>query len=146
MGARPLNRPIVGMALEQTPVPGRDAFARCWRETSTMAIEQGSVKWVGSTPIGAELLATLAASGTGTWCWDASSGRVRWDETLEALSGLPPGGFGETFEAWLETLHPEEVERILAQVNGAIEHRSSYHFEHRTIWPDGTVRWSAAGK
>ena len=88
-----------------------------------------------------ELKAALAASGTGTWCWDAASGRVRWDSTLEALSGLPPGGFGATFEAWLETLHPDEVDSILAQVNDAIERRSSYHFEHRTIWPDGTVRW-----
>ena len=60
---------------------------------------------------------------------------------LEALSGLPPGGFGATFDAWLETLHPDEVDSILAQVNDAIERRSSYHFEHRTIWPDGTVRW-----
>ena len=94
-----------------------------------------------SSFVGDELRAALAASGTGTWCWDAASGQVRWDSTLEALSGLPPGGFAATFEAWLETLHPEEIDSILAKVNYAIERRSSYHFEHRTIWPDGTVRW-----
>lgn len=107
------------------------------REASGVTVERD---FVDSAP-GAELMATLAASGTGTWRWDAATGEVRWDATLEALSGLPPGGFGATFEAWLETLHPEEVDSILAQVNDAIERRSSYHFEHRTIWPDGTVRW-----
>ena len=94
-----------------------------------------------TTRVGTELLETLAASGTGTWRWDVSTGEVAWDVTLEALSGLPPGGFGRTFDAWMGTLHPDEVDSILAQVNDAIERRGSYHFEHRTIWPDGTERW-----
>ncbi len=111
------------------------------REAIGVTVDRESVERVDSALLGADLLETLAASGTGTWWWDAASGQVRWDTTLEALSGLPPGGFGATFEAWLETLHPEEVDSILAQVNDAIERRSSYHFEHRTIWPDGTVRW-----
>ena len=83
----------------------------------------------------------LAASGTGTWRWDVSSGVVHWDETIEALAGLPPGAFGATYEAWRATLHPDEVETILELVNDAIERRSCYHFEHRVIWPDGTERW-----
>ncbi|MGZ7013193.1 MAG: SpoIIE family protein phosphatase [Acidimicrobiales bacterium] len=106
-----------------------------------MTLDQQPTGGIESIPVGAELLATLAASGTGTWCWDVASGQVRWDTTLEALSGLPPGGFGATFEAWLETLHPDEVDSILAEVDDAIARRGSYHFEHRTIWPDGTVRW-----
>ena len=105
-----------------------------------MTSDQRTVKSV-TAGVGAELLDTLAASGTGTWRWDASTGEVAWDPTLEALSGLPPGGFGGTFDAWMDTLHPDEVESILAQVNDAIERRGAYHFEHRTIWPDGTVRW-----
>ena len=83
----------------------------------------------------------LAASGTGTWRWDMSSGVVEWDETLEALSGLRPGTFGSTYEAWVATLHPDEVESILELVNDAIERRGSYHFEHRAMWPDGSERW-----
>ena len=83
----------------------------------------------------------LAASRTGTWRWDAASGEVRWDKTMEALSGLPPGGFGSTFDAWKATLHPDEIEDIFAKVDEAIANLGAYHFEHRTIWPDGTVRW-----
>ncbi len=83
----------------------------------------------------------LAASRTGTWRWDAASGEVRWDATLEALSGLGPGEFGSTFDAWKATLHPDEVDAIFAKVDEAIAVLGPYHFEHRTIWPDGTVRW-----
>ena len=110
------------------------------RDFPEVTSDQRTVKSV-TADVGAELLDTLAASGTGTWRWDASTGEVAWDATLEALSGLPPGGFGGTFDAWMDTLHPDEVEAILAQVNDAIERRGSYHFEHRAIWPDGTVRW-----
>jgi len=92
-------------------------------------------------PAGEELRAVLAASRIGTWRWDVATGEVLWDTTLEELSGLPPGGFGGTFEAWLETLHPDEVDGILEEVNRAIEARDSYHFEHRTAQSDGSERW-----
>src|SRR3954447_13668741 len=79
------------------------------------------------------LQATLAASRIGTWRWDEASGAVVWDQTLEALCGLRPGEFGATYEAWLATLHPDEVSGILDVVAHARERRESYHFEHRTI-------------
>src|SRR4051794_38676634 len=60
---------------------------------------------------------------------------------MEELCGLEPGTFGSTFEAWRETLHPDERERILAVVEAAIERRGSYEFSHRAVWPDGTERW-----
>lgn len=87
------------------------------------------------------LQAALAAAGTGTWHWDASTGVVRWDPTMEALCGLAPGEFDATYDAWLESLHPDERDDILALVEDALERRSPYEFEHRTVWPDGTVRW-----
>jgi serine phosphatase RsbU (regulator of sigma subunit) len=60
---------------------------------------------------------------------------------MEALAGLGPGEFGSTYEAWLATLHPDEVDGILAKVQAAIDVLGSYHFEHRALWPDGTSRW-----
>ena len=111
------------------------------RDTVTMVSRAAPGASDAQVSPGRELSAVLAASGTGTWRWDAASGVVHWDTTLEALAGMPPGGFGSTFEAWIETLHPDEVESILEQVNAAIDQRSSYHFEHRAVWPDGTVRW-----
>jgi PAS domain S-box-containing protein len=87
------------------------------------------------------LQAALAAAGTGMWRWNAATGLVHWDATLEGLCGLNPGEFDATFEAWLATLHPDERDDILALVHDALERRGPYQFEHRTIWPDGTVHW-----
>src|SRR3954454_9882661 len=73
------------------------AQARNGWDTQTMRVDPGP----GSAAHDAttSLAAALAASRTGTWRWDAASGEVRWDATLEALSGLQPGEFGSTFEA-----------------------------------------------
>ena len=117
-----------------------------WVTATTPAWEAAAMTLDGADTHGSVaerdgLLAALAAAGTGTWRWNAATGLVRWDPTLEALCGLAPGEFDATYEAWLETLHPEERDGILALVQDALDRRSAYQFEHRTIWPDGTVRW-----
>jgi PAS domain S-box-containing protein len=103
--------------------------------------KQTTVSALGDPAVLGELRHALAASGTGTWRWESDTGIVRWDATLEALSGLEPGTFGSTFEAWIDTLHQDEVDGILTAVEAAIAARSAYHFEHRVTWPDGSVRW-----
>ena len=66
------------------------------------------------------------AARLGSWHWDMAQGITVWDEQLEAMYGLPPGGFGGTFDAWLGTVHPDDREQVLAVVQEALESRSSY--------------------
>jgi serine phosphatase RsbU (regulator of sigma subunit) len=104
-------------------------------------VDEGHPSVVAVIDAELQLRGVLAASGVGTWKWDAATGEVQWDRTLERLAGLPPGGFRGTYEAWLATLDPDAVGPILDAVNAAIETLGSYHFEHEVRWPDGTVRW-----
>src|SRR5690606_15639601 len=60
------------------------------------------------------LESALAAAGMGTWHWDRTSGVVHWDTTLEALGGIEPGGFGGTFDAFLESVHPDDRDEVIA--------------------------------
>jgi len=83
----------------------------------------------------------LDAGGLGTFQWDMATGVTRWDDRLEALFGLPPGGFGGDFDSWVELLHPDDREQVLAVLERAIAERGRYDVEHRVTWPDGTVRW-----
>lgn len=84
------------------------------------------------------------AAQLGSWHWDMASGVTVWDEQLEAIYGLPPGGFDGTFEAWEATLHPDDHDHMMAIVQDAIAERSSYVLRNRIFWPDGTVRWIEA--
>ena len=54
------------------------------------------------------LALALEAAELGTWTWDMASGASVWDARLEALHGLPPGGFGGTFDDWVAALYPDD--------------------------------------
>ncbi len=84
------------------------------------------------------------AAELGAWHWDMTSGATVWDEQLEAIYGMPPGGFDGTFEAWEATLHPDDHDHVMTVVQDAIAKRSSYVLRNRMFWPDGTLRWIEA--
>ena len=58
-----------------------------------------------------------------------------------------PGTFGGTFEAFVERVHPDDRESVLETVGKAMKSGGDFSILHRTICPDGTVRWlSGAGR
>jgi sigma-B regulation protein RsbU (phosphoserine phosphatase) len=87
------------------------------------------------------LTLALEAASMGTWTWSMAAGRTIWDERLEELHGLAPGGFGGTFEDWVESLHPDDRATCIARVEDALADPGPYVLLHRTIWPSGAVHW-----
>lgn len=64
-----------------------------------------------------------------------------WMPELEAMYGLPPGGFAQTQKAWEELIHPEDRADAVALVSKAMETGLPVEGEWRVIWPDGSVHW-----
>lgn len=90
--------------------------------------------------------AALDASGLGTWRWDLATGVTVWDERLEALFGLPSGGFDGTYDTYVSMLHPDDRAAVIATVDKAVQAKGRYRTEHRVVWPDGSIHWiSGAG-
>lgn len=83
----------------------------------------------------------LEAGDLGTWRWDMTTGAVTWDERLERVFGLEPGGFDGTFDTYVSLLHPEDRDEVLRVVRSAVDSKSSYQVDHRVVWPDGSVHW-----
>ena len=78
---------------------------------------------------------------------DYTTGVLRWSETIEAHYGLQPGTFGGTFEAFVERIHPDDRASVLETIGKAMKAGADFSTRHRSIWPDGTVRWlSGAGR
>jgi PAS domain S-box-containing protein len=84
------------------------------------------------------------AAQLGSWHWNLATGEVVWDEQLEAIYGMAPGTFGRSYEAWLDTVLPEDRDQVLAAVQEAWDARSTYVLRNRIRWPDGTLRWIEA--
>ncbi len=83
------------------------------------------------------------AARIGTFEWNVQTGVDRWTPELEAMYGLPPGGFGGTQEAWEQLVHPEDREEAKRRVARAFETGAPTEWEWRVVWPDGSVHWVA---
>jgi PAS domain S-box-containing protein len=76
----------------------------------------------------------------GHWEWDSLTDENRWSPEIEALYGLPPGGFEGSYQGWAKLVHPVDLPKAEADVRRALE-TGEYFTEFRVIWPDGSVHW-----
>ncbi len=83
----------------------------------------------------------LDAGKMGTWRWDLRTGRIMWDERLEGLYGLAAGAFDSSFTMYESLLHPEDRELVLGSVRSGMQRNVPWRFDHRVVWPDGSVHW-----
>jgi PAS domain S-box-containing protein len=79
----------------------------------------------------------------GTFDWNIKTGVNTWTPELEAMYGLPQGGFGRTQLAWEALVHPEDRTRAVQRVKESFGTGTPVEDEWRVIRPDGSVRWLA---
>ncbi len=93
----------------------------------------------------AELLERLRlateAGGIGTWEWDVASNCSHWDETMKALFDLPATAPTPGTEAFLDMLHPDDVEPARRGWHRLAEDDSAVDFELRVRLAGGRWRW-----
>lgn len=80
----------------------------------------------------------------GTFEWDIANDHVVWTPELEALYGLPPGGFEGRYEDWARRVHPDDMERATATLQAAVAGGTTWHEDFRILWPNGSIRWMHA--
>jgi PAS domain S-box-containing protein len=79
----------------------------------------------------------------GTFVWDIQTGVNTWTPELEAMYGLPRGGFAGTEAAFEQLIHPEDRDRVLRWVERAMVTGAPGEGEWRAVWPDGSIHWVA---
>ncbi|QEY31092.1 diguanylate cyclase [Synechococcus sp. RSCCF101] len=69
-----------------------------------------------------QIEAALSATGSGTWRFDAATGRLMLDATAQDMTGLPAI---TTVEDWLSVIHPGDRAGILRRYDEAQAHRAT---------------------
>ncbi len=86
----------------------------------------------------------LAAASTndGLWDWNLTTGNVYFSPRWKAMLGCEETEVGNSPDEWFSRVHPEDVERVKAELTNYFEGISS-HFEseHRILHKVGTYRW-----
>lgn len=114
--------------------------------TSQRAAEQRS----------AEMLRQLEQiAHLGSFELDVATGKLRWSDNMYRLFGRTPDTFTPTYQSFLDSVHPDDVEQIRKIIELGIEKKAPFDFEARIIWPTGEVRihqahvmvfWAGAGE
>jgi len=83
------------------------------------------------------------AARIGTFDWNIQTGVNTWTLELEAVYGLPPGGFGGTQTAFENLVHPDDRAGVIKLVDAAMKSGQPTQGEWRVVWADGSVHWIA---
>jgi len=83
----------------------------------------------------------LEASHMAIWEWNIQTDTVAWSYNIAEIVGLKKNTTDYIFRDYINIIHPEDKEKVLASIKRAIETRNNLHNEHRVIFPDGSVRW-----
>lgn len=84
------------------------------------------------------------AARIGTFEWNIQTGVNTWTAELEAMYGLPRGGFAGTQEAFEQLVHPDDRERVIVMVDSSLKTGGTESGEWRVVWPDGSLHWISA--
>lgn len=91
---------------------------------------------------GQMLRLALAAANMGTWQWELSTGELTWSDQVGPLLGRPFGYQPVSMDDFIQSVHPEDREMVRNLVSSRLESGDTeYQVVHRTLLPDGQVRW-----
>ncbi|MEO1373135.1 MAG: PAS domain-containing protein [Cyanobacteria bacterium J06635_10] len=92
----------------------------------------------------AQLRIALEAAHMGIWDWNIVTDRVTWSDTIKALFGETSLSFEDTYESFVNFVHPQDRDLRNRAVQNAISEGGEYNIEYRVILPDGSIRWLAS--
>ena len=88
----------------------------------------------------ASLVNAQRIANLGNWDWNIVTGDLHWSDQIYRIFGLEPQQFGATYEAFLQSVHPDDREAVQAAVERALDQREPYTIDHRIVRPDGEER------
>ena len=77
----------------------------------------------------------------GSWDVDIVNDVLTWSDETFRIWEIDKENFAATFEAFLNTVHPEDRERVSRAYNESIRNRTLYEIEHRLLFPDGRIKY-----
>lgn len=85
----------------------------------------------------------LGAGGLGSWELNLATGELHSSDACKANFGVAPSQ-PFTYDDLFAAIHPEDRERVRAEVERAVAHHTEYEAEYRALWTDGSVHWIVA--
>jgi len=76
----------------------------------------------------------------GSWEWNIVTNELFWSDEIYRIFGLTPGEFGADYQAFLDTVHPDDRKYVIESVDAALKDNKPYNIEHRLVRKDEEIR------
>ncbi|MCW9024484.1 MAG: EAL domain-containing protein [Gammaproteobacteria bacterium] len=77
----------------------------------------------------------------GSWDWQITNNVLIWSKQIFRIFGLAVNEFDATYEAFINTVHPDDRDMVLKSVDDALYRQLPYDIDHRIVLPDGMIRF-----
>ncbi|MDZ4202295.1 MAG: PAS domain S-box protein [Gallionella sp.] len=76
----------------------------------------------------------------GSWELDLVSNKLDWSEEIFRIFEIDPAQFGASYEAFLERIHPDDLDMVNAAFTDSVAQRHPYEISHRLLMADGRIK------
>lgn len=95
-----------------------------------------------SITLGQQMLSSDEQSlNIGTWDLNLETGVLRWSDRIGLLFAHTDGGTETSLDDFLSAVYIDDRQVVKDAIMNCIDQGAVLSMEHRTVWPDGTVRW-----
>ncbi|HXU92457.1 MAG TPA: HD domain-containing phosphohydrolase [Gallionella sp.] len=77
----------------------------------------------------------------GHWHLDLVKNELKWSDEIYRIFEIDPQQFGATYEAFLDSIHPDDREAVNQAYTESLKNHSSYRIEHRLLMKDGRIKY-----
>ncbi|MFQ5586651.1 MAG: PAS domain S-box protein, partial [Thermodesulfobacteriota bacterium] len=77
----------------------------------------------------------------GHWELDLVKNELRWSDEIYRIFEMDPREFGASYEAFLDTVHPDDREFVDSAYTGSVRNGTPYDIVHRLKMKDGTIKY-----
>jgi PAS domain S-box-containing protein len=77
----------------------------------------------------------------GSWEMDLQNNILFWSDENYRIFEIDPTGFGASYEAFLDTVHPDDREWVNEAYTRSVQNRTPYTIVHRLQFADGRIKY-----
>lgn len=88
-----------------------------------------------------ELAEAQSIALIGRWELDLLANDLHWSSGIFEMFEVDPDRFDASYEAFLDTIHPEDRDRVDHAYRDSLRTKKPYEIEHRLLFPDGRIKW-----
>jgi PAS domain S-box-containing protein len=77
----------------------------------------------------------------GSWELDLVHNELTWSDEIYRIFEIDPNEFGASYEAFLDAIHPDDLERVNNTYTQSLETRQPYSIVHRLLMKDGRIKY-----